>query len=74
MAKKIEISQVRFDQFNKMVEMLRTIRTYEVRKQIAALKRDGQTREEALEMVVNMLQNIARDSRGIAELKEVTNG
>jgi hypothetical protein len=74
MAKKIEISPIRFEQFNKMVEMLRTIRTYDVRKQVAALKRDGYTREEALELVVNMLQNIARDSRGIAELREVNHG
>ncbi len=73
--KKVEISLARVEQFNQMAEMLRTIRTYDVRKYVAALKREGYTREEALEVCLNQIQNIARKSRGIAELrKEVSNG
>jgi hypothetical protein len=74
MAKTIQISQIRFDQFNKMVEMLRTIRTYDVKKQVAELKRQGHTREEALDFCHKAIRNIAVHSRGISELKEVTNG
>jgi hypothetical protein len=72
--KKIEISQIRAKQFNDMVAMLRDIRRHDVRKQIAELKRTGMTKEQALEMVVSQLQNIAKGSRGISELKEVSNG
>lgn len=71
---KIEISLIRADQFNKMVEILRHIRTYDVLKQVTFLKKEGQTKEEALEFVLKMIQNIAKESRGISELKEVNNG
>lgn len=74
MAKKIEISSIRVEQFNKMAGLLRDIRIYDVRKQVAALKRDGMTREQALESCLNVIQNIAKESRGISELKEVSNG
>lgn len=74
MPKKVEISLTRVDQFNRMTEMLRTIRTYDVRKQVAALKRDGHSKEEAYKLVIDVLQNIARGSRGIAEIREVSHG
>lgn len=74
MPKKIEISEIRAEQFNKMVEMLRDIRRYEVKKMVAAKKREGYSREQALELVVKTLQQMAIPSRGIAELKEVSNG
>jgi hypothetical protein len=70
---KIAISRTRFEQFNKMVEICRTIRTYDVRKQVAALKREGHSKEEAQALVIRTLQNIAVESRGISELKEVSN-
>lgn len=66
--KKIEISPIRADQFNKMVGLLRYIRTYDVRQQVAYLKREGHTKEKALELVLKMIQNIAKESRGISEL------
>lgn len=69
MAHKIEISQIRVEQFNKMAGLLRDIRTYDVKKQVAELKRQGRTREEALELVVKTIQQIAVASRGISELR-----
>jgi hypothetical protein len=69
MPKKIEISLIRVGQFNKMADLLRTIRTYDVRKQVAELKRQGFTKEEAYKLVIDALQNIARESRGIAEIR-----
>lgn len=74
MPKKIEISIIRAEQFNKMAGLLRDIRTYDVKKMIAAKKREGYTREQALELIVKTLQQIAVNSRGIAELREVSNG
>ena len=69
MAHKIEISQIRVEQFNKMAGLLRDIHTYDVKKQVAELKRQGRTREEALELVVKTIQQIAVASRGISELR-----
>ena len=40
----------------------------------ATKKREGYTREQALELIVKTIQQIAVSSRGIAELKEVSNG
>jgi len=68
MNKKIEISMIRVEQFNKMAGLLRDIRLYDVRKQVAELKRNGNTREQALDVVIGVLQGIARESRGISEL------
>ncbi len=71
MAKKVIVTTTRVDQFNKMADLLRTIRTYDVRKQVAELKRQGHSKEEAYKMVCAMLQRIAVESRGIAEIRDV---
>ena len=74
MAKKIEISPIRVQQFNKMTDLLRSIRHYDWKKKVTELKRSGKTREEALEHCVREIQYMSTASRGIAELKEVSNG
>ena len=70
MAKKVEVTTTRIEQFNKMVDLLRTIRTYDVKANLAELKRSGHSKEEALECVVNMLIRISKESRGIAEIRQ----
>lgn len=70
MSKKVIVTTTRVDQFNKMADLLRTIRTYDVRKQVAALKRQGYSKEEAYKLVCEALQRIAVASRGIAEIRE----
>jgi hypothetical protein len=70
MAKKVEVTTTRLDQFNKMVDLLRTIRTYDVKANVAGLKRTGYSREEALEIIVNTFIGISKHSRGIAEIRQ----
>ncbi len=69
----MEISKIRVNQFNKMVRLLRDIRTFDVRYKVVLLKREGHTREQALELIVKTLQKWAVASRGIGELRAVSN-
>lgn len=69
MAKKVEVTTTRIEQFNKMVEMLRTIRRYDVKHRVAELKAKRHKREQALEIVLNEVIRIATYSRGIAEIQ-----